>query len=314
MSGAELVGLTYSGPFDDIPFQIENQNSKPRRVVAADWVGETEGTGIVHIAPGCGAEDFELGKAQDLGFIAPVTTSAHFRSECGDELVGLHALNDVETVFEALTKRDRLYRIQKYKHSYPHCWRCSSELIFYATKEWFIRADAGPTPARGRLQSAAAKVEWIPEYAGKRMQDWLVNMGDWNISRKRFWGLPLPFFRDEESGEWDVIGSRAELRERALNHTKSMSCQNCIVRGSTKSKSGTKPKPANSRACRKWATRGSTPESCRFQPLVTTAPTIFGCRNFVWKASTNGVRSISFRKCASRCVCGFSRCCGWAWL
>lgn len=216
LSGAELIGLTYSGPLDDIPFQIESESEHPRRVVAADWVGETEGTGIVHIAPGCGADDYELGKAQGLGFIAPVTTSAHFKSECGDALAGLHALEDADTVFAELEKRDRLYRVQRYKHSYPHCWRCGHELIFFATQEWFIKADAGERPARGRLQRAAAEVNWVPEYAGKRMQDWLNNMGDWNISRKRFWGLPLPIYRDAEGTMWEVIASRAELRERAV--------------------------------------------------------------------------------------------------
>ena len=220
ISGADLIGLTYSGPFDDIPAQIESQNRKPRRVVAADWVGETEGTGIVHIAPGCGADDFELGKAQDLGFITPVTSSAHFKSECGDALAGLHALEDAETVFSELEKRGRLYRVQRYKHSYPHCWRCAHELIFFATQEWFIKADAGERPARGRLQRAASDVKWVPEYAGKRMQDWLNNMGDWNISRKRFWGLPLPIYRDADNTMWEIIGSRAELRERAVSPEK----------------------------------------------------------------------------------------------
>ena len=220
ISGADLIGLTYSGPFDDIPAQIESEALAPRRVVAADWVGETEGTGIVHIAPGCGADDFDLGKARNLGFIAPVTTSAHFKSECGEDLAGLHALEDAETVFAQLEKRGRLYRIQRYKHSYPHCWRCSSELIFFATQEWFIKADAGERPARGRLQKAAAEVKWVPEYAGKRMQDWLNNMGDWNISRKRFWGLPLPIYRDAAGENWEVIGSRAELRARAVSPEK----------------------------------------------------------------------------------------------
>ena len=230
LSGAELVGLPYSGPFDDIPFQVENQQTHPRRVVAWSEVGEGEGTGIVHIAPGCGAEDFALGQSENLGFIAPVTPSAHFRAECGPELAGLAGVvqydemgnvgSDIDHIFEALGKRGRLYRVQRYAHSYPHCWRCGHELIFYATKEWFIRADAGPNPARPRLQEAAARVEWVPEYAGKRMQDWLFNMGDWNISRKRFWGLPLPIWVDENGENWEVIGSREELRARAVEPEK----------------------------------------------------------------------------------------------
>jgi len=217
LPGSELIGLSYSGPFDDLPIQVESQAQFPRRAVAWEIVGETEGTGIVHIAPGCGAEDYELGKREGLGFIAPVTPSAHFKAECGP-LAGLHGLDDAETVFAELEKRGRLYRIQRYKHSYPHCWRCAHELIFFATQEWFIRADSGPRPARERLKRAAREdVKWIPEYAGKRMDDWLSNMGDWNISRKRFWGLPLPIYRDEETGEWEVIGSRAELRSRAVS-------------------------------------------------------------------------------------------------
>jgi isoleucyl-tRNA synthetase len=220
LSGADLVGLTYSGPFDDIPFQVENEATHPRRVVAADWVDESDGTGIVHIAPGCGDSDFQLGQSENLGFIAPVTTSAHFKSECGKVLAGLHALEDVETVFSEVEKRGRLYRVQRFKHSYPHCWRCGSELIFFATQEWFIRADAGERPARERLKTAASTVEWNPDYGGKRLDDWLSNMGDWNISRKRFWGLPLPFWRDDESGEWEVISSRAQLRERAVDPQK----------------------------------------------------------------------------------------------
>ncbi|MDQ3815105.1 MAG: isoleucine--tRNA ligase [Armatimonadota bacterium] len=211
--GSGLVGLSYSGPFDDLPAQQKMNAETPRRTVAWEEVGETEGTGIVHIAPGCGAEDFELGKREGLGFIVPVDTEARFLPGCGP-LAGLHALDDVKTIFAGLRDRDRLYRIQKYTHSYPVCWRCGQELIFYATQEWFIKADAGPRPARERLRRAARTVRWVPEYAGKRMDDWLANMGDWCISRKRFWGLPLPFYVGE-NGVLEVIGSRAELRERA---------------------------------------------------------------------------------------------------
>lgn len=218
VKGSELVGLSYSGPFDDIPFQQELTHGVGRRVVAWEDVGETDGTGIVHIAPGCGAEDYELGKRENLGHIVPTDQSAHFLPGAGP-LAELHALDDVEVIFEKLRERDRLYRIQRYKHSYPHCWRCGTELIFYSVKEWFIRADAGARPARGRLRSAAQQVEWIPEYAGKRMDDWLQNMGDWCISRKRFWGLPLPIYMDDD-GNWDVISSRAELKERAVEPEK----------------------------------------------------------------------------------------------
>jgi isoleucyl-tRNA synthetase len=219
ISGRDLIGLEYSGPLDDIPLQQEMQASTPRRVVAWEEVGEAEGTGIVHNAPGCGAEDFELGKREGLGFIVPTDGEANFLPGAG-VLFGKNGLSDVDFIFEELEKRNRLYRVQRYKHSYPHCWRCGHELIFYATKEWFIRADSGENPARQRLRDAASKVEWMPEYAGKRMDDWLQNMGDWCISRKRFWGLPLPIYGDESGEHFEVIGSREELKQRAVDPEK----------------------------------------------------------------------------------------------
>jgi isoleucyl-tRNA synthetase len=230
--GSQLVGSTYIGPFQDLEIQQRKDPQSsfrdPLRIVV-EWadVKETEGTGIVHIAPSCGAEDFEL-VGQTHGFIVPVNHAARFVAGTG-ELEGLHALEDVDTVLKELQEKRQpypspdeykfvpFYRRQMYPHSYPHCWRCSHELIFNAVQEWFIKADAGERPARERLRIAARTVKWIPDYAGLRMDDWLSKMGDWCISRKRFWGLPLPFYLDRETGEVEVIGSRQELRERAVD-------------------------------------------------------------------------------------------------
>ena len=153
VSGRELIGREYSGPFDDIPLQEKMNAETPRRSVAWEEVGEDEGTGIVHIAPGCGAEDYELGKREGLGFIIPVDTGARFLEGAGQVLAGHHGLEEVDLIFGELEKRGRLYRIQKYKHSYPHCWRCGSELMFYATTGWFIQAEAGPNPRASAFAS-----------------------------------------------------------------------------------------------------------------------------------------------------------------
>ena len=206
LRGSELVGLGYRGPFDE----LDAQAAVEHRVIAWEDVGEDEGTGIVHIAPGCGAEDFELSKQHNLAVVTPI-------DEAGDYYAGFGALsgrNVRETnpaLFASLEEKGLLYRTQEYTHRYPTCWRCHEELVFRLADEWFIRADE----IRPRMKAASATVNWVPASSGKRMDDWLNNMGDWNISRKRYWGLPLPFYPCA-CGTLNVIGTVAELRERAV--------------------------------------------------------------------------------------------------
>ena len=205
--GSDLIGLRYCGPFDE----LEALRGVDHRVIAWEDVGEEEGTGIVHIAPGAGAEDFGLGKLHDLVTIVPI-------DEAGDYLPGFGAMsgrNVRETnpaIMADLERKGILYRTQEYTHRYPTCWRCAEELVWRVADEWYIRTDE----IRPRMLAAAATVEWVPESAGKRMADWLDKMGDWNISRKRYWGLPLPFYPCE-CGHLNVVGSVAELRERAVS-------------------------------------------------------------------------------------------------
>src|SRR2546426_144801 len=116
-------------------------------------------------------------------------------------------------IADDLERRGRLYRRLDYTHRYPTCWRCREEIVFRVDDEWFLSMEE----LRPKLMEAAAKVNWVPESAGKRMQDWLKNMGDWNISRKRYWGLPLPFYSCTSCEHFFVIGSEAELRERAAS-------------------------------------------------------------------------------------------------
>ena len=176
-----------------------------------DDVTLDEGTGIVHIAPGCGGEDFELSKVHDLRVLTPVDESGRFYDDYG-WLHGLSTVEAADQITAELGERGRLVAAEQIVHRYPHCWRCDTPLIFRITDDWFIAVD-GLRPA---LLEANATVEWTPAYMGKRMDDWLRNMGDWNISRRRYYGLPLPIY-ECACGHVTLVGSKAELAERAVS-------------------------------------------------------------------------------------------------
>ncbi len=205
-AGTQLVGLRYRGPFDE----SGPGGAVEHRVIPWDEVSLDEGTGIVHIAPGCGAEDFELSKLHGLDVLAPVDESGRFYAEYG----WLHAMSTVEAaepIIGDLGERNLLVRAESHEHRYPECWRCHTPLIFRLSDDWFITV----AEIRQPMRDANATIDWTPGYMGKRMDDWLANMGDWNISRRRYYGLPLPFYPCS-CGHLNVIGSRAELEERAL--------------------------------------------------------------------------------------------------
>ena len=203
--GEELVGWRYTGPFD----QIGPGGSVEHRVIPWDEVTLDQGTGIVHIAPGCGGEDFELSKVHGLDVLTPVDEAGRFYDDYG-WLHGLSTTESADQIVGDLSERGLLVHAGLYEHAYPHCWRCDTPLIFRLSDDWFIRVEELRQP----LLDANATVEWTPAYMGKRMDDWLVNMGDWNISRRRYYGLPLPFYPCS-CGHLNVIGSKAELEERA---------------------------------------------------------------------------------------------------
>ena len=204
--GEELVGLEYEGPFDDLPAQ----EGIAHRVIPWDEVSLTEGTGIVHIAPGAGTDDFELSRVHDLPVIAPIDESGRMVSGFG-ALEGLSTDEVEDVVIEDLRERDLLVEAGRITHRYPICWRCKTPLVFRVVDDWFISA----AEIRQPLLDANATVEWTPSFYSKRMDDWLRNMGDWNISRKRYFGLPLPFYPCA-CGHVTVVGSRDELEARAL--------------------------------------------------------------------------------------------------
>ncbi|MHB1001424.1 MAG: isoleucine--tRNA ligase [Armatimonadota bacterium] len=207
VKGKDLVGLRYRGPFYDLPAQ----QGLDTRIVAWTDVGEEEGVGVVHIAPGCGEEDYNLSKEQNLPALVPIDENGIYYKEYG--WLGGKPVGEVASlIFEDLEAKGVLYKLQQYEHRYPVCWRCQSELVFRLVDEWFIACDEIREP----MKEEARKVRWEPDYAGKRMEDWLNNMGDWCISRKRFWGLPLPFYQCS-CGHMTVIGSVAELESLAIS-------------------------------------------------------------------------------------------------
>ncbi|MEX0674730.1 MAG: class I tRNA ligase family protein, partial [Gaiellaceae bacterium] len=205
--GSELVGWEYTGPFDDLPAQQEVVH----RVIPWDEVSLTEGTGIVHIAPGAGSEDFELARVHGLPVLGPIDESGRFVAGYGD-FEGRTTEAVAEPVVESLRERELLVEAGTIKHRYPICWRCRTPLVFRVVDDWFISADEIRQP----MLEANDTVAWQPPQYKKRMDDWLRNMGDWNISRKRYFGLPLPFYPCS-CGHLNVIGSRAELEERAVS-------------------------------------------------------------------------------------------------
>ncbi|HUR77241.1 MAG TPA: isoleucine--tRNA ligase [Acidimicrobiales bacterium] len=203
--GEDLVGWRYTGPFDD----MEGSAAGEHRVIAWGEVALDEGTGIVHIAPGCGTEDFELGRDNDMPVVMPVDEAGTFYPAFG-WLAGRQAHDAAADIIDDLRERGLLVAAGTIEHRYPECWRCHTPLIFRISDDWFIALDEIRQPMR----DANANVEWTPDYMGKRMDDWLVNMADWNISRRRYYGLPLPFYPCV-CGEVTVVGSKDELAKLA---------------------------------------------------------------------------------------------------
>lgn len=219
--GLELVGLKYIGPFDDLEAaqtaRAENPETFHTVVAAEELVSGEEGTGIVHIAPGAGTEDFQLGREKDLPVIAVIDEAANYLEGFGD-LSGRNAKDDPHLVLDHPKMSDFIFEIKPYPHRYPVCWRCKSELVWRVVDEWYIAMDdnrhSGAQNYRLRLQKVIKDVRWIPDFGYDRELDWLRNMEDWLISKKRYWGLALPIW-ECACGHFEVIGSQEELQERA---------------------------------------------------------------------------------------------------
>lgn len=228
LRGADMVGWTYVGPYDELEAVREAGVPAAHRVIPWEVVGAEEGTGMVHIAPGCGAEDFRLGQQFDLPAVAPIDESGHYLPGFGP-YTGQHVTEVDTPIARDLREKGLLYRSESYRHRYPTCWRCKRDLVFRLVDEWFI--SMGPvydkpyqevTPGekaaslRYQIMDVVTQIRWIPSFGLERELDWLRNMQDWMISKKRFWGLALPIWECDGCQRFDVVGSREELRARAV--------------------------------------------------------------------------------------------------
>src|SRR5436190_11569716 len=216
--GKELEGISYE---QLLPFEA-NRTDNPNafKILLGDFVTTEDGTGIVHTAPAFGADDYRVGKKYDIGILTMVDKQGKFVDGLG-EFSNRYVKNykddpkyaDVNVdIAVKLKKENRAFKVEKYEHSYPHCWRTDKPILYYPLDAWFIKT----TAMKDRMVELNKTINWKPKSTGEgRFGNWLENMVDWNLSRSRFWGTPLPIWKTEDGEEEICIGSIEELKAEA---------------------------------------------------------------------------------------------------
>jgi isoleucyl-tRNA synthetase len=216
--GSELEGMR----FEQLLPYVQPEEGDPFRVVIGDFVTTEDGTGIVHIAPSFGADDFRMNRLYNIGALTLVDKQGRFVESMG-EFAGRFVKSDYDPKFNPATdnnvdidivvklkKENKCFKTEKYEHSYPHCWRTDKPILYYPLDSWFIKT----TAFKERMLELNKTINWKPEATGSgRFGNWLENLVDWNLSRSRFWGVPLPIWTSEDKTELISIGSVEELKK-----------------------------------------------------------------------------------------------------